>query len=748
MRDLSTLAKLLAEEDIHVIHRNQPTAMFDVKNRELSLPIWKEMSKNVQDLMTLHEVGHALWTPLDMLETAKKEKIEFSFVNVLEDVRIEKLVQKKYPGSVRTFNNGYKELIEQDFFQTVGKDIVKFNLIDRINLHFKHNVAVPFSDKEKVWVQKANQTKTPQDVLELAKELYEYISENEESQGENQEEDSQSMMNSEGGSPETMEMPSSDNSQEENSEKESEEHGDNGNTSDSKPEDEGSNPSAPAKLEEEKSEETDEEKVEVKTSSGSEGGKSDDNTITSATDNAWNESSKKLLNDDGKEYRTAFIPELDLKKTVVSTSSLLDDFNKHYSDKKRGDTTFFDKTLEELNKTKNDSKKTIGYMVKEFEMKKSADQYARASTSKTGTLDMGALHTYKFNDDLFAKVTTLPGATNHGLVMFLDWSGSMSGNLKGTLNQLYNLIWFCKKVNIPFDVYAFTDYYNQKNRYHASANEFKSGDLKVDQFNLLHFFSSKMKNKDEFTMMHNLYMVASQWTYRDWRTEGYPYNCPKHLNLGGTPLNHTIIAAMQIVPEFKKTSGVQKVHTIFLTDGSSHKIGGVFKLKEQDGETFESYEGIYGYGVNVSTYVDQKYGNKAVSTSYKDSRDVQMSALLDLLKKRLPDASLVNFFVAGSGRKGNVKSDAIRYVLDYNAGWRLADELAKEIKKENVAIVENAQGFDTVYILPGLGGIEMDSELEVEVGASKAQLKRAFSKMAIGKTVNRPLLNNFIKMVA
>ena len=52
MRDLSTLAKLLAEEDIHVIHRNQPTAMFDVKNRELSLPIWKEMSKNIQDLMT------------------------------------------------------------------------------------------------------------------------------------------------------------------------------------------------------------------------------------------------------------------------------------------------------------------------------------------------------------------------------------------------------------------------------------------------------------------------------------------------------------------------------------------------------------------------------------------------------------------------------------------------------------------------------------------------------------------------
>ena len=45
-------------------------------------------------------------------------------------------------------------------------------------------------------------------------------------------------------------------------------------------------------------------------------------------------------------------------------------------------------------------------MVKEFEMKKAADQYARAAVSKTGSLDMGRLHTYKFNDDIFKKVTT------------------------------------------------------------------------------------------------------------------------------------------------------------------------------------------------------------------------------------------------------------------------------------------------------------------------------------------------------
>ena len=123
-------------------------------------------------------------------------------------------------------------------------------------------------------------------------------------------------------------------------------------------------------------------------------------------------------------------------------------------------------SLGELKEFKNDSKKTVNYMVKEFEMKKSADQYARAATSKTGTLDMGALHTYKFNDDLFKKVTTLPGATNHGMVMVLDWSGSMVDNLKGTIEQLLQLVMFCRRTKIPFEVFAFTSCYKGLSGYY------------------------------------------------------------------------------------------------------------------------------------------------------------------------------------------------------------------------------------------------------------------------------------------
>ena len=61
----SLLAKMLATENIHVVHKNMPTAYFDTKNRELGLPILKEMTGDIYDMMCLHEVGHALWTDND-----------------------------------------------------------------------------------------------------------------------------------------------------------------------------------------------------------------------------------------------------------------------------------------------------------------------------------------------------------------------------------------------------------------------------------------------------------------------------------------------------------------------------------------------------------------------------------------------------------------------------------------------------------------------------------------------------------
>ena len=99
-----TLAKLMASENLFVEHANVPTAAFDLIKRRLFLPNWKDISDNVYTLLISHEVGHALFTPKDEWETAvMKESSKDSFknvVNIVEDVRIEKMIQQKYPGNI------------------------------------------------------------------------------------------------------------------------------------------------------------------------------------------------------------------------------------------------------------------------------------------------------------------------------------------------------------------------------------------------------------------------------------------------------------------------------------------------------------------------------------------------------------------------------------------------------------------------------------------------------------------------
>ena len=776
MRDLSTLAKLLAEEDINVVHRKQDTAAFDVKNRELSLPIWKEMSKDVQDLMTVHEVGHALWTPLEMLEKAQKENIEFSFVNVLEDVRIEKSVQSKYLGSVKIFKRGYQELISNNFFGTNGLDVSKMNLIDRINLHYKHFVDVPFSDEEMVWVKKSNQTVTPDDVLELAKELYDYIANNPESQEQSQDgaesdlEDHRDMMmgqpmqsgQEENSDDSDENMDGSGKSEESDDESSDENSTETGNSSGDESSEENEETTNGSEKSDEKSDDTSETKETV-AESMSKGGKSNGEIITAVTDATSKNSSKSMLDNNAKQRHYAFMPKINLKETIVDYKTIMSTYGKkYYKEMNEIGETYFKSTSEALDKFTKDNKKTVAYMVKEFEMKKAADQYARASTSKTGSLDMGRLHTYKYNDDLFKKVTTLPGATNHGLVLMLDWSGSMASNLQGTLNQLYNLIWFCKRTQIPFEVFAFSDQWSAGDsrfdkKTPSKITSFKSGDLIVKDCNLLQFFSSKMNSKDIYKMMHNLNMYANTWSREFY---GRRYRAPYCLELGGTPLGQAVACAMEFIPMYKKQTGVQKINTVFLTDGYGCNLNMTHHINtnKQTGVDFNGYKSTYYQDTLI---MKDNVTNSSVSSD--DHNQDSTAMLLELLKKRVPEMNIVNFFVAGNGQSGKVSKHAIEDIirddflkegqrrisnLDYWSMREKVKEISKKINKENVGIFDNTKGFDTVYLLPGLD-YDTDSEtLDVETGASKAQLKRAFGKMSNKKITNRPLLNNFVKMVA
>ncbi len=737
MKNKSTLAKLLAEEDIFVVHKQTPTAYFDVKRRELGLPIWKdeEMTDNIYDLMVCHEIAHALWTPLEMMEEVISRKLNKGVVNILEDARIERMVQKKYPGSVGIFNRGYAELGAKNFFDIDGEDISKLTLIDRINLFFKKQKGVTFSDEEKVFVKKTNELKTTEDVLALAEEIYKWMEENavededEKSVGENGEGDA-------GDADETEESSGGSFGEDDGETETSDEKGKGEEDGDDDTDDDLSDASS---LDEDDAK-TDSGEGEVNSDIGGTestgGGK-----VPVKTDTDSNNAIDKLRDANAEDRTYARIAPAP-KNLVVTYKTCIEELGSWYNDK--SNELYFNSTRDEVMELKAASKKTVAYMVKEFEMKKSADQYARAATAKTGTLDMGALHTYKFNDDLFKKVTTLPGATNHGMVMVLDWSGSMAENLIGTLSQLYNLVWFCRRTQIPFKVFAFSDSYGRISRYKKSepASSVEYGEIEYQAFNLLEFFSSDMSGDEENRMMHYLWMIANRWTYRDIERLGYPIAVKDTYNLGGTPLNDTILAMTTIVPKFKMDTGVQKVNTIFLTDGSSNR-----------GNYVRDYDMARELDISVPLWNPLR---KTVVTNPKNNKTYEMTndttnSLLRILKDSVDGMNLVGFFIAGRGKNGRIDKYTIARELGI-ASWD--DEMRSILKKVNkdkyLAVEGNVTGYDEYYLLQGGRNLEVENgSLDDElVGASKAKLKSAFGKMSKGKIESRTLLNRFVKLVA
>ena len=152
--------------------------------------------------------------------------------------------------------------------------------------------------------------------------------------------------------------------------------------------------------------------------------------------------------------------------------------------------------VDHYNSFKKDTQKTVNYLCKQFEMRKSADEYKRAATSKTGVLDTNKLHTYKYNEDIFKKITIIPEGKNHGLVMHLDWSGSMQSQLLDTMKQLYNLVWFCKKCGIPFRVYAFqSGFVTNRQQLPEDTKQSENELALTNDFRLLEMFSSRQNAK-------------------------------------------------------------------------------------------------------------------------------------------------------------------------------------------------------------------------------------------------------------
>ena len=381
----------------------------------------------------------------------------------------------------------------------------------------------------------------------------------------------------------------------------------------------------------------------------------------------------------------------------------------------------------EYNTYKKQSQKEVSYLVKEFECKKAADGYARRTVSKTGVLDTTKLHTYKYNDDIFRKITTIPDAKNHGLIFNIDWSGSMSNCIYSTVKQVLSLVSFCRKVGIAYDVYSFTDAWAYNSNYGYKETEENVGKVIVRNFNMVNLLTNKSNNREHEKQAKNLFRIA-----RSFSTRGS--GVPTKMNLGGTPLDESLISMNQIIPEFKTRTGAQKVHVVCLTDGEGYGTSYGQKLSYHDG-----HETIVARRItSVTRLRDRQTGQ---TYEFDDNAYNGSKTFVTMLRNRFPECSFMNIRLCNSGDWGRFKRECLGY--DDHDGYEKAD---KEWRKTKSFICKSSAY--TIQNALSIGALESDTEFEVAEDATKAQIKRAFSKSLNAKKMNKKILSSFIEQIA
>ena len=698
------LAKLLATENLIIEHRAVETAQFDVVRRVLTLPIWKFRSVDVYDLLVAHEVGHALFTdPRDWSKEDKWRGVPQNFVNITEDARIEKLMKRKYAGLSKSFYRGYSDLHDEDFFDLADEDLDTFSFPDRINLYFKlgSRVKINFSAVEQGIVDAVDKAESFDDALEAARLMNDLIKQEYEV-------------------PEAQQVPTpSQSGPTEQDKKESvpPQAGDDGENegNDGEESEQQNNPESP------------------KEEDGGAQGKRDDNETRTAE--SLENKLKQMAQSEDLDLAYVSVPKISLKHVVIPATEIHDYAEgawKDYYDRLANEDVvhWYKERIAHVEtdylKFKKDAAKEVNYLVKEFECRKSAAAYSRASVSRTGVLDCSKLHTYKYNEDLFKKVTVLPEGKNHGLVFVLDWSGSMADVLMSTLKQLYNLIWFCRKVGIPYDVYAFTSEWNYKACRLNPIHKVEDTIHVADDFSMLNLLTSKVNNATAEQQMKNIWKLAS--SFRD-----HLGVTPPLLYLSGTPLNEAMLALHQILPKFKQENKLQKVQCVVMSDGEASYL----KYHREIQRRWESEPFIGTASIGRNAFLrDRKTGN-----TY--SLDCEWYEFTDILLRNLRDKFTdVNFI----GIRVLESRDANSFIRRYY-GWSNEYEKIQKIWKKERAFAIRKSGYHTYFGLSG-NTLSSNSEFDVDEGATKSKIKTAFAKSLKSKKMNKKVLGEFIELIA
>ena len=734
----STLAKLLASENIRIEHKNVVTASFNVQDRVLTLPMWKQMSDDLYDMLIGHEVGHALFTPPDSWsKTAKHEGRLFQeYMNIVEDARIERLMKDKYPGLRRNFFVAYQELHAQDVFGIGRRTPQTFPLIDRLNMYFKIGayLHLTWTPDEQVFVDRLESTQTFDDVLSVTRDLLAFAKAQEQQMRESWHEvggldDDADYERLEFDLDERLDSQPTARSLAEQESDASDEDADGDETENTSNADETGD--------------EDEDETERGMPYAMSAGSSDEDTDEDDNDDMLSPQTMEKLHEhmlslldpaslpnhyavlnDRMRYRDFVMPMKSFHEHVLSQTQ----FRSVTTYEVMENETLMDRLYLAFQQKHTTS---LNHMTQEFELRRKAWVSMHAKTSKTGRLDPSRLYAYSMTDNIFAQKTLLPDGKNHGMLLLMDLSGSMASNMRGTMEQLALLTSFCQKVKIPFEVYGFTDGIIDVNYRNALAfrNQTQaSNEMAITNadFRLVHMMSSRASSAEMKRALKMLLLIgASYEPLTDMGVECYSF-----LRLNGTPLLEALMVLRFLADDFRQQYRLEVLNTVLLTDGESN-AGLVVGLRHEQKSLVLPQHNL----VMEDARTHQSVLNTESALNYYTMTPVLTQMLT--LYRQTTGSRLQNFYLLEG--KATLFRRRAQEVLRWDEVQM--NDAMKTMKKSRMIQASNHGGYDMRFLLPGGKNLEvLDESLSTVTTTTKRQLVKAFTDIQQRKQTNRVLL--------
>jgi hypothetical protein len=676
-----------------------------------------------------------------------KPKSYKHFLNVVEDARIEKKIQRRYPGLRGSFKQAYAQFMVRDFFGLKGRDLNELYFIDRLNIFTKsqYSLDITFSPKEMEFVDEIKNVESWEDVVALTNKIFEYskdeqfeISQNDFNQDFfNSKDDFESVQSD---NYDFNEENESDGSLEKNDDKVesgSDENSESESINESESKSEPTNDSESEKPSDKKENST------LNRDKESNQSEKDQFVPECESDQNYRQNERSLLDPESRAYLYLNIPTANMENIVTPYKRVQEQMTQFWSSQLHKD-----KANKFLKEFKEVNEKYISLLVKEFEMRKAANSYAKNKISTTGDLDLNKLASYRIDDNIFRKIMTVPNGKKHGLILLLDYSGSMSDKIDGSIEQILVLTMFCRKVNIPFRVYAFGDSTTVRMLDYkidrATANTLKcfsedENEISLKSVQLREYLNNEMTNFEYNNSLRNMVMLKNH--YESIRNHKDYIDRPRSEELTNTPLTQAIFAMTNIMKDFKRNNNLDITNLIIVHDGDADHNTYYNSCSQK--QQFN----VHGTNVVITdkkTKFSFRLNNQKTKTEY---------LLLGALNyfKHVTKSNVIGFFVLSSSRYGTNSSLYRRYEeKNSKSGFiepTVIDAKKKELR-ENKFIESYNAGYESFYIVAASDMNIEDGEFEIEEGASQRKVISAFKKYSKKRQVSRVLVNRFIQRIA